>query len=153
MPYSCNPMYCRPQGSSVPRIFQARILEWVAISFSRGSSQSRDQTQSRSPPLQADSLLAEHQGNPCFLICIYAFLNSLLTHKGCSVAKSVMSDSMTPGTIACQASLSFTFSRIFLKFMSMESVMLSNYLILCRSLLLLPSIFPSSWVLSIASHG
>ena len=34
-----------PQDSSVPKIFQARILEWVAISFSRGSSQPRDRTQ------------------------------------------------------------------------------------------------------------
>ena len=39
-----DPMDCSPQGSSVSGIFQARILEWVAISYSRGSSQSRDQT-------------------------------------------------------------------------------------------------------------
>ena len=32
----CNPMDCSPPGSSVHEIFQARILEWVAISFSRG---------------------------------------------------------------------------------------------------------------------
>ena len=38
-------MDCSPPGSSVHEIFQARILEWVAISFSRGSSQPRDQTQ------------------------------------------------------------------------------------------------------------
>ena len=44
-------------------------------------------------------------------------------------------------TATCQASLSFTISRSLLKFMSIESVMLSNHLI-CR-LLLLPSIFPS----------
>ena len=35
---SCDPMDCSPPGSSVHEIFQARILEWVAISFSRGSS-------------------------------------------------------------------------------------------------------------------
>ena len=34
----CDPTDCNPQGSSVHEIFQARILEWVAISFSRGSS-------------------------------------------------------------------------------------------------------------------
>jgi len=39
-----NPMDCDPPGSSVHRISQARILEWVAVSFSRGSSQSRDWT-------------------------------------------------------------------------------------------------------------
>ena len=40
----CNPMDCSLPGSSVHGIFQARILEWVAISSSRGSSQLRDQT-------------------------------------------------------------------------------------------------------------
>ena len=41
---SCSPMDCNPPGSSVHGISQARILEWVAISFSRDTSQSRDQT-------------------------------------------------------------------------------------------------------------
>ena len=40
----CHPMDCSPPGSSVHGIFQARGLEWVAISFSRGSSQPRDRT-------------------------------------------------------------------------------------------------------------
>ena len=44
-PTLCDPMNCSPPGSSVHGIFQARILEWVAISFFRGSSQPRDQTQ------------------------------------------------------------------------------------------------------------
>ena len=44
-PTLCNPMDCSLPGSSVHGIFQARIQEWVAISFSRGSSQLRDQTQ------------------------------------------------------------------------------------------------------------
>ena len=35
----CNPMGCSRQGSSVHGVFQARVLDWVAISFSRGSSQ------------------------------------------------------------------------------------------------------------------
>ena len=39
-----GPMNCSPPDSSVHRILQARTLEWVAISFSRGSSQSRNQT-------------------------------------------------------------------------------------------------------------
>ena len=50
---------------------------------------------------------------------------------------------ITPGTGAHQASLSFTISWSLLKFMSIESVMLSDHLILCQSLLLSPSIFPS----------
>ena len=41
----CDPMYYRPPGSSDNGILQTRILEWVAIFFSRGSSWSKDQTQ------------------------------------------------------------------------------------------------------------
>ena len=44
-PTLCDPMDCSPPGSSVHGILQARILEWVAISFSRGSFWSRHQTQ------------------------------------------------------------------------------------------------------------
>ena len=44
-PTLCNPVDCSLPGSSIHGILQARILEWVAISFSRGSSQPRDQTQ------------------------------------------------------------------------------------------------------------
>ena len=54
----------------------------------------------------------------------------------------------TPWTAACQAPLSFTNSQSLLKFMSTELVMLSNYLILCGPLLLLPSVFPSIRVFS-----
>ena len=41
----CDPIYCSPAGSSVHGILQVRILECVAISFSRGSSRPRDRTQ------------------------------------------------------------------------------------------------------------
>ena len=44
-PTLCDPVDCSLQGSSVHGIFQARVLEWVAISFSRGSSWPRDRTQ------------------------------------------------------------------------------------------------------------
>ena len=57
----------------------------------------------------------------------------------------------TPWTAVCQACLSFTISRSLLKLVSMESVMPSNHLVLCRPLLLLPSIFPSTRVFSIES--
>ena len=40
----CDPMDCSPPGSSVHGILQERILEWVAIPFSRGSSRPRDRT-------------------------------------------------------------------------------------------------------------
>ena len=54
----------------------------------------------------------------------------------------------TPWTAAHQASLSIANSRSLLKFMSIESVMPSNHLILCHPFLLLPSIFPSIRVFS-----
>ena len=59
-PTLCDSMDCSPPGSSVHEILQARILEWVAMPFSRGSSPPRDQTQS--PALQADSLSSEQPG-------------------------------------------------------------------------------------------
>ena len=43
-PTLCDPMDCSLPGSSIYGIFQARVLEWVAIAFSRGSSWTRDQT-------------------------------------------------------------------------------------------------------------
>ena len=72
-PPLCDPMNCSPPGSSFNGILQARILKWVAISFSRGSSWSQGSNphhlhllhwqggslpgiEPRSPALQADSL-------------------------------------------------------------------------------------------------
>ena len=61
-PTLCNPMDCSLPGSSVHGILQARILEWVAVPFSRGYSQPG--IKPRSPTLQADSLLSEPPGKP-----------------------------------------------------------------------------------------
>ena len=61
---------------------------------------------------------------------------------------SVTQSCPTPWTVACQASLSNTNSQSLLKLMSIKMVMLSNHLILCRPLLLPPSIFPSIRVFS-----
>ena len=55
---------------------------------------------------------------------------------------------MTPWTVAHQTFLSFTISQNLLRFISSESMMLSNHLILCHPLLLMPSIFPSIRVFS-----
>ena len=63
-------------------------------------------------------------------------------------SRSVLSDSATPWAAARQASLSITNSQSLLKLMSIESVMPSSHLILCHSLLLLPSIFPNIRVFS-----
>ena len=59
----CDSTNCSPPGSSVHGVSQARILKWVAISFSRGSSQPRDQTHVSC--WQADSLPLSHLGSPC----------------------------------------------------------------------------------------
>ena len=66
-----------------------------------------------------------------------------VTHVSVQFSCSVVSDSETPGIAACQASLTITNSRSSLRFTSMESVMPSSHLILCRPLLLLPPIPPS----------
>ena len=59
-PTLCDPMDCSPPGSSVHGPFQARILEWVAIYFSRGSSQPR--MEPGSPALEVDALPSELLG-------------------------------------------------------------------------------------------
>ena len=61
-PTLCDPMDCNLLGFSVHGILQARILEWIAISFSKGSFQPRDRTQS--PALEADALTSETPGKP-----------------------------------------------------------------------------------------
>jgi len=64
----CDPLDCSPPGSSVHGIFQARMLEWVAISSPRGSSWPKDWTHFSfsllCPALQVDSLPAELSGKP-----------------------------------------------------------------------------------------
>ena len=64
----CDPTNCSPLGSSVHGIFQARILEWVAISFSRGSFSPRDWTWLSC--IAGDSLPAEPPGKPITLIIL-----------------------------------------------------------------------------------
>ena len=58
----CDPLDYNPPSSSVHGILQTRILEWVAIPFSKRSYQHRDKTWS--PALQADSLLVEDSEPP-----------------------------------------------------------------------------------------
>ena len=71
----------------------------------------------------------------------------LLGHQFCSVTQSCPT-LCDPMTVACQASLSITNTQSLLKFMSIQSGMPSNHIILCHPLLLLPSIFPSMRVFS-----
>ena len=122
-PTLCNAMDCSPPGSSVLGILQARILEWVAISSSRGSSWTTDWTK-----------VSHNAGR---FLTIWATAKLLFSSP-------VVSDSATPWTTAHQASLSLTISQSLPKFMSIALVMPSSHLILWHPLLLLPSIFPST---------
>ena len=80
------------------------------------------------------------------------FLDPFTTVCNPHQLSSVVSDSATPWTAAHQASLSTTNSQSSPKLTSIEPVMPSNHLILCRPLLLLPSIFLSIRVFSLALH-
>ena len=79
-PTLCNPMDCSPPGSSFHGIFLARILEWVGISFSRGSFQPKDRTLVSCVSCIADSLPTGPPGKPvytytcCIFICTYAYV-------------------------------------------------------------------------------
>ena len=91
-------------------------------------------------------------GEGCNLTSHCARAPSFVIHLPCSIAVvqpfSCAWLLETPWTAACQAPLSSTVSQSSLTFMSIESVTLSNHLILWGSLLLLPSIFPSIRVFS-----
>ena len=122
-------------GSSVHGISQARILEWVAISFSRGSSQFRDWIHVSCTA--GRFFTTEPPGKP------------QLRHQFSSVQSlSRVRLFAIPWIAGRQASLSITNSRSSPRLMSIESVMPSSHLILCRPLLLLPPIPPSIRVFS-----
>ena len=84
----CDPMDYSPPGSSVHGILRARILEWVAISFSRGSSRHRDQTWVFHIAGRFFYLLS-HQGSPStsqfikvVCVCVGQTLKSCHLRKG-----------------------------------------------------------------------
>ena len=72
-----NPMDYSPPGSSVHGILQARLLEWVAIPFSRGSSYPGIESQSLA--LQADFLPSELSGKPDVCMCTYVYMYNWIT--------------------------------------------------------------------------
>ena len=88
-------------------------------------------------PKMKPNTIGSHTSVPMLTVPVFAV--QLLSH---------VLPSATPWTAACQASLSFTISWSFLTLTSIEWVMPSNHFILCRPLLLLPSIFPSIRVFS-----
>ena len=81
-----DPMDCSPPGSSVLGILQARVLEWVTTSFSRGSSWPRDQTQGSNPGLlHCRQMLYSHQGS------LYYSTSYLIMMSAAAAAKSLQS--------------------------------------------------------------
>ena len=156
----CDPMDWSLPGSFIRGILQARILEWVPISSSRGYSWPSNQP--GSPALQADSLPPESPGkltNSPREWEIRKNIQSLAYEAAfgrfnCSV--QLLSHFwlfVTPWTAGREASSFIINSRSLLRHMSIELVIPSNRLILCNPLLLLPSIFPSirvfKWVSSL----
>ena len=132
-PALCDPMDCSLPGSSV-----------------HGDSPDKNTGLGCHGLLQG--ILPTHGSNPGLLHCrqiLYQLSNKEIPKNVLSVQfSSVQSLSRvwllaTPWIAACQASLSITNPRSSPKFMSIESVMPSNHLILCHPLLLLPSIPPS----------
>ena len=130
-PALCDPIDYSLPGSSIHGIFQARFLEWVAISYFRESCWPRDQTHISCVALVGRFFITGPPGNPLHMS---SFIQSCLTFAA-------------PWIAAHQASLSSTISQNLLKFISVESVILSNHLIFCHPLLL-PLIFPSIRVFS-----
>ena len=133
-PTLCDPMDCSPPGSSVHGILQSRILEWVAMPSSRGSSQPRDWTQvsciagkffttepaREAPP--SSLLLTKYQ-----MILLWLLSSSLEMDKIDKIflvfviqELSLVQPFVTPQTVAFQSSLYFTTSRTLLKFISLS---------------------------------
>ena len=81
-PTLCDPMDCSPPGSSVRGILQARILEWVGLSFPSPENLPDPGIEPRSPTLQGDSLPSEPPGKnyACIDILIFNQVGSWYIH-------------------------------------------------------------------------
>ena len=118
---------CDPKDFTVHGILQARILEWVAFPFSRGSSQPRYRTQ---------------------VSCTAGGFFSPAEPQGKPKNTGVSSLSLLQQIFLAQILYQLNYQRSLLKLMSIELVMPSNQLILCHPLLFPPSIFPSIRIFS-----
>ena len=127
----CNLMDSSPPGSAVMRFSRREYSSGLPLPSP--SDLPDPGIEPRSPTFQADCLPSEPPGKPQFSSVQWLSRVRLFA---------------TPSTAARQASLSITNSQSSPKPMSIESVMPSNHLILCRPLLLLSSIFPSIRVFS-----
>ena len=146
-----DPMDCSLPGSSVHGIFQARVLEWGAIAFSKSIPSPLLILSSVFWPYSFKFSRISYKWNYgiCSLwnLAVFSQHNASEIHLYCiSVVQSLTCIQLfaTPWTAAHQASLSFTISRSLLKLMSVESVMPSNHLILCRPFSPFLQPFPAS---------
>ena len=73
---NCDPVDCNPPGPTVHGILQTRILEWVAIPITRGSS--HPGIKPESPALKADSVLSEPPGKPVY-VHVYEYVYNRIT--------------------------------------------------------------------------
>ena len=90
LPHLCNPMDCSLPGSSAHKTLQARILEWVAISYSRGSSQPREPATLASPALEGRFFTTVPLEKP-----IHASTPSLTQHLPNPVNEGIKTDYWT----------------------------------------------------------
>ena len=129
---------------SVYGILQARILEWVAMPSSRGSSHLRDRTfVSYVPCIGRTHSIFKRLSLIYWLYSPFWLLRSQLIGTAIQPLNHVRFFD-TPWTTALQASLSIINCWSLLKLMSIKSVMPSSHLVLCQPLLLLPSILQNS---------
>ena len=76
----CDLMDCSPPGSSVHGIFEARILGWIAVSYSRGSSRSRDQPMSLANPALAGRFFTTIPPRKLIFLILYTYMLFLLNY-------------------------------------------------------------------------
>ena len=131
-PTLCDPVDCSPPGSSVHRILRARILDWVDMPSSKKYSWPRNWNHISCRVFTTEPL-RKH-----LYIHIYAYIYISSVVQLCLTLCNPMDCSIP----------ALTNPRGLLKLIYIESVMPSNHLILCRPLLLLPSVFPSIRVFS-----
>ena len=140
-PTLCNPRDCSLPVFSVHGILQARILEWVAIPFSRGSSWHRNWTCVSCIAGRFFTVRVTREA----LGYLYQIIKTRLVQKLLDGMILIVTTAPPPTCGLQHARLSYPLPTTQSSFwlMSVESVMPKNHLIFCRPLLLQPSIFPS----------
>ena len=109
-PTLCDPVDCSLQGFSIHGIIQAKILEWVAISFSRGSSRPRDQTWVSSVAGKCFNLWATREAR----VISWVFGIGCLLWPVCSLGKTLLAFALLHFVLQWQSSWLFLVSLDFI---------------------------------------